>query len=352
MKFEEARENILSRISDTVKNIFPKLTKKFVNFKNSKMKYIIGHQNPDTDTICSALVYEDYLTQKGEEVKAYALGHLNNETKFVFEKFGVKAPDHVHEIPKNSEIILLDHNEETHSIHNINELDIVEIIDHHRVKIETDKPIRIHIEPLGSSCSIIAKKYLNNHLETGFISGVPILSKENASLLLAGIISDTLYFRSPTTTQEDKDIAKKLNEIAQIEDLEKFSLEMFNAKSDLGDMEVEELIRLDYKVYDFKGTKDFGFGLMESTNKDYGLNRKDEIIEKLKEIKEKDNLQGAYFMIIDILKEELYILCSDEEDSKLFIQLFNPQNQNRILFIDNLVSRKKQIIPVFQKHFA
>ena len=157
------------------------------------MKYIIGHQNPGTDTICSALVYEDYLTQKGEEVKAYALGHLNNETKFVFEKFGVKAPDHVHEIPKNSEIILLDHNEETHSIHNINELDIIEIIDHHRVKIETDKPIKIHIEPLGSSCSIIAKKYLEAGLPNS-----PILSKENASLLLAGIISD----RVPDVTEK------------------------------------------------------------------------------------------------------------------------------------------------------
>ena len=321
---------------------FLKLTKKFGNFRNSIMKYIIGHLNPDTDTICSALVYEDYLKQKGEEVKAYALGHLNNETKLVFKKFSVEKPEHVHEIPKNSKIILLDHNEETQSIHNINDLDIVEIIDHHKVKLETDKPIKIHIEPLGSSCSIIAKKYFQSNLE---------LTPTNASLLLAGIISDTLYFRSPTTTQEDKELAEKLNKIAKIEDLEKFSLEMFNAKSDLGDIDTEELIKLDYKIFNFAEGQKFGIGVMETTNKDFGLNRKDEIISKLKEIKEKDNLQGVYFSIIDILNEESYTLCADEEDCQLFMRLFNAKDQDRVLFVDNLVSRKKQIAPVFQKHF-
>lgn len=307
------------------------------------MKYIIGHLNPDTDTICSALVYEDYLKQKGIEAKAYALGHLNNETKFVFDKFGVIAPEHVHEIPANSEIILLDHNEETQSIHNIKDLDIVEIIDHHKIKIETDKPIRIHIEPLGSSCSIIAKKYFKSGRE---------ISKENASLLIAGIISDTLYFRSPTTTDQDKELTEKLNEIAQISDLEKFSLEMFNAKSNLGDISTEELIQLDYKVFDFAEGQKFGIGVMETTNKDFGLNRKDEIIIKLREIKEKENLQSVYFSIIDILNEESFTLCSDENDTKLFIELFKAENQNGVLYVNNLVSRKKQIAPVFQKHFS
>ncbi|MBU4480490.1 manganese-dependent inorganic pyrophosphatase [Patescibacteria group bacterium] len=318
------------------------------------MKYILGHLNPDTDTICSALVYEDFLKQKGVEAKAMALGHLNNETKFIFEKFSITAPDHVHELPHGSEIILLDHNEEKQSIKNVNNLDIVEIIDHHKVKIETDKPISILIKPLGSSCSIIAEKYL----ETGFPSeseklgvGHPTLSKTNASLLIAGIISDTLFFRSPTTTQTDKDLVEKLNQIAQIEDLEKFSLEMFDAKSDLGDMPIEEVVRLDYKVFDFGG-KNYGIGVMETTNKDYGINRKDEISAKLKEIKEKDNLAGVFFSIIDILEEKNYTLTSGDEETELFTELFNAENQNGILFVDKLISRKKQIVPKFEKHFT
>jgi len=304
------------------------------------MRYIIGHTNPDTDTICSAIVYQDFLNQRQVEAKALALGHLNNETKFIFEKFGVSAPDHVHELPHGSEIILLDHNEEKQSISNLGNLDIVEIIDHHKVKIETDKPISILIKPLGSSCSIIAEKYFENIAE---------LSKVNASLLIAGIISDTLFYRSPTTTQTDKDLVEKLNEIAHIEDLEKFSLEMFDAKSDLGDMNVEEIIKLDYKVFDFGG-KNYGIGVMETTNKNFGLNRKDEITAKLKEIKTKDGLAGVFFSIIDILEEKNYTLTSGGEETELFTKIFNAENKDMVLFVDKLVSRKKQIVPKFEEY--
>ncbi|MFC1645128.1 manganese-dependent inorganic pyrophosphatase [Patescibacteria group bacterium] len=305
------------------------------------MKHIIGHKNPDTDTICSAIVYEDFLTQKGVEAKAFALGRINNETRFVFEKYEVEEPEHITELPHGTEIILLDHNEESQSVSNLKDLDIVEIIDHHKLKIETDKPISIYIEPVGSSCTIIAKKY--------FESGTEI-SKTNAALLIAGIISDTLYFRSPTTTDIDREITEKLNEAAGIEDLEKFSLEMFSAKSDLGDISAEELVRLDYKMFEFGG-ENYGVGLMETTNKDYGLERKTEIIEKMKEIKEQDNLKGVFFSIIDILNEKSYTLTSGEEETELFIKLFGAQDQDGILFADKLVSRKKQIIPKFEEHF-
>src|SRR3989338_3440513 len=304
------------------------------------MLHIIGHKNPDTDTICSALVYADFLNQKGTEAKAYALGPLNKETKFVFEKFGEKDPEHIKELPKGTEIILLDHNEEGQSIDNIKDLDIVEIIDHHKVKIETDKPISIYIEPLGSSCSIIAKKYFETRTE---------LSKVNASLLIAGIISDTLFFRSPTTTQIDKDLVEKLNEIARIEDLEKFSLEMFNAKSDLGNMPVEEIIKLDYKIFEFAGNK-YGIGVMETTNKDYGLNRKDEITTKLKEIKTKDGLKAVFFSIVDILNEASYTLTSGDEETEMFTKIFGAVEKEGALFVDKLVSRKKQVVPRFQEY--
>lgn len=217
------------------------------------------------------------------------MGHLNNETKYLFEKLGLEAPEHIHELPHNTEIILLDHNEEKQSIQNLKDLDIVEIIDHHKVKLETDKPISILIKPLGSSCSIIAEKYFANSNIT--------LSQKDATLLLAGIISDTLFFRSPTTTETDKELVAKLNEIAKLDDLEKFSLELFNAKSDLGDMPVEEIIKLDYKVFDFGG-KNYGIGVMETTNKNYGLNRKDEILAKLKEIKTTDNLAGVFSQLL------------------------------------------------------
>ncbi len=302
------------------------------------MKHIIGHKNPDTDTTCSGIAYQNFLAKQGVESQAFALGRLNKETEFVLEQFGVDAPEQITELPHGTEIILLDHNEEKQSIDNIKDLDIVEIIDHHKVKIETDKPISIFIKPLGSSCSIIAEKYFDNNVE---------LTKAIAGLLLSGIISDTLFFRSPTTTDVDKELADKLNDIVGIDDLEEFSLQLFNAKSDLGDIEVEELIRLDYKSFTFKDGE-YGIGVMETTNVDFGLDRKDEIVAKLKEIKVSEGLQGVFFIIIDILNEKSYTLGAGDEEITLFTRLFEVENQEDVLFVDKLVSRKKQIIPAFE----
>lgn len=302
------------------------------------MKHIIGHKNPDTDTTCSGIAYQNFLAKQGIEAQAFSLGELNKETEFVLEQFGVEAPEQITELPHGTEIILLDHNEERQSIDNIKDLDIVEIIDHHKVKIETDKPISIFIKPLGSSCSIIAEKYFDTKTE---------LTKSIAGILLSGIISDTLFFRSPTTTDVDRELVEKLNDIVGIDDLEQFSLDLFNAKSDLGDIGTEDLIRLDYKTFDFSdGT--YGIGVMETTNIDFGLDRKDEIVAKLKEIKVKDGLQGVFFIIVDILNEKSYTLCADDDGIALFTRLFDVENQDGVLFVDNLVSRKKQIIPVFE----
>ncbi len=302
------------------------------------MKHIIGHKNPDTDTVCSAIAYEHFLKASGTDAKAFALGPLNNETKFVLDYFHIPEPEHITELPHGAEIILLDHNEEKQSIDNLNDLDIVEIIDHHKVKLETDKPIAIYIKPLGSSCSIIAEKYFESKTE---------LSKEIAGILLAGIVSDTLYFRSPTTTETDKALEEKLKTIAGVDDVEAFSLEMFNAKSDLGDIGTEDLIKLDYKVFTFKDGE-YGIGVMETTNVDFGLRRKEEIAKKLKEIKEKEGLKAVYFIIVDILNEKSYTLTSGEGETALFIKLFDAKDEHGVLFVDKLVSRKKQVVPVFE----
>ncbi len=302
------------------------------------MKNVIGHKNPDTDSVCSAVAYAEYLKQQGEEAQAFALGELNKETQFVFDKFKIKRPEIISELEVGSEVVLLDHNEIGQAIDNLAELDLVEVIDHHKVDLKTEKPISICVKPLGSSCSIIAEKYFAEEVE---------LDKKIAGLLLAGIISDTLFFRSPTTTDIDKQLVDKLNEIVGLENLEQFSLDMFKAKSDLGDISTEDLIRLDYKEFDFKDGR-YGIGVMETTDIDFGLKRKEEIFEKLAEIKERDNLKAVYFTIVDILNEKSYTLYSDEEAKNLFIKLFSAEDQDGVLFVDKLVSRKKQIVPVFE----
>jgi manganese-dependent inorganic pyrophosphatase len=302
------------------------------------MKHIIGHKNPDTDSVCSAVAYQDFLAKKNIEAKAFRLGDLNKETKLVFEKFGVEPPEKISGLSKNSEVVLVDHNEEKQAIDNLKELDVVEVLDHHKVDFKTDKPISILVKPIGSTCSILAEKYFEEEIE---------LDKKIAGLLLAGIISDTLFFRSPTTTDVDRKLADKLVEVVGVDDLEALSLEMFNAKSDLGDIEVGDLIKLDYKTFTFKDG-DYGIGVMETTNVDYGLDRKDEILNKLVEIKEEDGLKGVYFVIVDILNEKGYALYSGNDEKELFTKLFKAEDQEGVLFVDKLVSRKKQIVPVFE----
>lgn len=305
------------------------------------MKSIIGHRNPDTDTVCSAIAYQNLLKTRNIEAKAFALGEINNETKFVLEKFQVDFPEVINNLPKDSEIILVDHNEEGQSIENFNDLNVVEVIDHHKANIQTDKPIRIHIEPLGSSCSIIAKKFLAKNIE---------IPEKIASILMAGIVSDTLFFRSPTTTETDKELVEKLNKIAGIKNLENFSLKMFDAKSDVKDLTTEELVKLDYKNFNFSGHK-IGIGVMETTNKDFGLERKEEIVEILKKIKEDDKLEAVYFSVIDILKEENYTLSSGDKEKEQFIEIFASRKQKGVLYNKGLVSRKKEIVPQLENYF-
>lgn len=302
------------------------------------MKHIVGHKNPDTDTVCSALGYQKFLELKGEESKAFALGNMNNETRFVLENFSVDAPEIISELPHDSEIVLMDHNEEGQSIDNVNDLDIVEIIDHHKIKLQTDKPISIHIEPLGSSCSIVAKKFFQKEFE---------IPKEIAGILLSGIISDTLFFRSPTTTDKDKELVEKLNEIVSIDDLEAYSMKMFDAKSDINEIETADLVRMDYKVFEFGGDN-YGIGVIETTNKDFALDRKDEIVENIIRVKQEDQLKGVFLSVIDILKKESFTLCSGDEEVKLFIEMFSAEDQDGVLYVPNMVSRKKEIVPVFE----
>jgi manganese-dependent inorganic pyrophosphatase len=302
-------------------------------------KHIIGHKSPDTDTTCSSIAYGELLSQKGEDVKVIKLGELNNETKFVLEKFGIEEPETLSVLEDGSQIILMDHNEAKQSIDGREKLKIVQIIDHHRFDFSVKEPLMIRAEPLGSTCSIVAKMYFESGLN---------LSKEIAGILISSILSDTLNFKSATTTKEDKEIVAKLNEIVKIEDLNSFALEMFNAKSDLGDIDVDELVKLDYKIFEING-KRVGVGVMETTNPDYGLDRKEEIIAELKRVEKEDSLDFVFFSIIDILKEINFTLFSNEAGEDLLKRGFNATVESEVASLGRILSRKKQIIPKFEE---
>jgi manganese-dependent inorganic pyrophosphatase len=305
------------------------------------MKHIVSHKNPDTDTIVAAITYAKLLNKQGIEAKPVRIGVLNKETEFLLKELNIEAPQLVQTLPEGTEIVLVDHNEKTQSIDNIDELNLTGIIDHHKFDLKTSGPLNIRAEIIGSTASIIAKLYNEANIE---------IPKIDAKLLISAILSDTLYYRSPTTTQQDRKIVQDLNKIAQYEDLEQHSLDLFAAKSNLGDIEVEKMIKLDYKQFNFGG-KDYAIGVMETTNAQYGLDRKEEIIEKLAQIKTNDKLAGVFYSIVDILNEENTMFTSGAKELELLKEIFGAEIKNNEAHLGNILSRKKQIVPKFEAHF-
>ena len=254
--------------------------------------YVFGHKNPDTDSILAPLVYAQFLRDQGHDAEAVKIGPINNESAFILEYVGVEKPRRVDTLPAGSKIFLVDHSEKAQTIDNIHELDLVGIVDHHNLGgLSSAKPLFARIEPLACTMSVMWKVFKDH-------SYVP--SQDMAKLMISAIISDTLFYRSPTTTEEDKKIIQELNTIAQIEDLEKYSLDMFNAKSDLGDISAEDILTKDFKEYEINGTR-LAIGVMETTNPGYALNRKDEILAAMQRVKDRDELNFILFTAIDIL---------------------------------------------------
>ncbi len=296
---------------------------------------IVGHKNPDTDSIISAIVAQEFFSKVlSKDAKAYRAGGLNNETKFILEKFGVEIPELVTSTDENDSVALVDHNESSQIFDGLNYSNVDYIIDHHKIAVVTEKPIFFRSEPIGSTSSLIAKMFFEKNAE---------ISETSAKLLLAGILSDTLNFVSPTTTEEDKEIAMKLNAIAKL-DTEEFVAEMFKAKSSLEGISIEELISLDYKAFEM-GAYKVGVGTWETTGPESVNLKKAEILEALTSKKDSDKLDRMFFMVVDILKQNCQLYIIGEEEKALAEKVFGGNVEDGIMFLPGVVSRKKQIIP-------
>lgn len=298
--------------------------------------YIVGHKNPDTDSIVSAIALEYLEGQLGKDYKAARAGEINKETKLVLSKFSTKELELISDGEK--QVILVDHNEPGQIHENIKEEEIIGILDHHKLGgLITPSPISVKIKTVGSTSTIIAGKF--------FKKGVSP-TKEIASILLCGILSDTLKFTSPTATDKDKKIAEELNKIAEL-DLDQVANEMFEAKSDISDITTEDLLSKDYKVFDMSGKK-VGIGVWETVSPKTILERKEEIIEKLRELRDKDGLDLVYFASVDILSGNSDLFIADDEENNIAEKAFGQSASENIMHLEGVVSRKKQITPMIE----
>lgn len=311
------------------------------------MLAVFGHLNPDTDAISAAMVYARLLTRQGTEARAYRLGEPNFETAYLLRELGLEAPPLLTELPAGSKVALVDHNESAQSLPGLLELDVTRVVDHHKLgDLTTTNPPYLRFEPVGCTGTIL----LALHREAGLS-----VDPQDARLLLSAILSDTLHFRSPTTTPQDREAVAFLAPVAGIENVEAYALAMFAAKSDLGDTPAETLLRMDYKVFPFGDPaqpQNWGLGVIETTNPAYVFGRQQELLTAMDQVKAEDSLSGVLLSVVDILNETNRTLVLGATEAKVLREAFGVEAEGQVADLGARISRKKQVVPTLEKYFA
>ncbi len=295
---------------------------------------VFGHKSPDTDTITSSVVMANLEKMLGNDAIACRLGNLNKETKFVFDYLGMEEPKLIEKVEKGQNVILVDHNESKQSADGINEANILKVVDHHSIDFKTGYPLFYHAEPVGCTATILYKLYNQNNIE---------IEKNMAILMLSAIISDTLLFKSPTCTNQDKEVAQKLNEIAKL-DIEKYGMEMLKAGTDLSDFSEEELIGLDAKEFEI-ANKNVVVAQINVVDINDVMLKKDKLEVAIKKVISEKNLGLFFFAITDIINSNSQVIAIGEMTS-IVEKAYNVKLNNNTALLEGVVSRKKQIIPV------
>ncbi len=300
---------------------------------------IFGHKSPDTDTICSAIVMENLQKKLGKEVEAVRLGNLNKETEYVLNYLGVNAPRMIEKVEDGQEVILVDHNEFSQSVDNIENAKIKMVVDHHRIcDFQTSEPLYYRAEPVGCTCTILYKLYKENNVE---------IDKKIASLMMSAIISDTLLLKSPTKTVEDENAVKELEKISGL-NAQVYGLDMLKAGTDLSGFTADELISLDCKVCTLKD-KNAKVAQVNTADINDMMNRKEEIEQAINADIKKNNLDLFVFAITDIINSNSQAIVLGK-NTDIFEKGFNKKLEDNTAFLPGVVSRKKQILPVLQEN--
>lgn len=306
------------------------------------MVYVLGHKNPDTDSICSAIALAYFL-----DATPAKLGSLNPETSFVLEKYSFEEPITLTRA-KGSQLYLVDHSERFQTIDDLEEGDLVGIIDHHKIGISTSSPIIYISKPLGSTASIIAELFFRKNLD--YIGAKnKELPPNIAGIMLSAILSDTVLFKSPTTTTLDQELALELAKIAKIDNILAYGMEMLAAKSSISTLSATEIFNTDYKEFSMNGSK-VGISQVEVVDPSELESKKTEILDIMKREFDLKNLDLILFAITDITKEGSEVLVYGNK--KLFERAFSVKLLNNAVFIPGMMSRKKQIVPSLEKIYT
>jgi manganese-dependent inorganic pyrophosphatase len=298
---------------------------------------VFGHKSPDTDSTGSPIIWAWYLnTVKGIAAAPKLLGEPNTEAAFVLKRWNLDKPEIISGVDAGAPVVIVDTNNPAELPDGINVADITAIIDHHKLVggLETKGPIDITIRPLACTATIMVD------LMGDDAAKMPEAIKGAA---LSCILSDTLEFRSPTTTDHDRAVAEKLAADLGV-DIASYAAELFEAKSDISAFSDAELLRMDSKEYEVGG-KQFRVSVLETTSPKLILDRKDSLMASMVDVAQEDGADQVLLFVVDILNEEATLLVPNDLVKAVAEKSFGATVTEDTVVLPGIMSRKKQIIP-------
>lgn len=302
---------------------------------------VFGHQNPDTDAIGAAIAFAELQKALGKDAEAVALGAPSEETQYALDHFGLTAPRIVETVAnETTDVMLVDHNEFQQSVADIAEVNILSVVDHHRIaNFETANPLYYRAEPVGCTSTIVFKMYKEHTID---------IPQAVAGMMLSAIVSDTLLFKSPTCTEEDIQAAKALAELADV-DLEAYGLEMLKAGTKLSDKTVETLLDLDAKSFPM-GDKNVRIAQVNTVDLAEVFERQAELEAAMSKANTDNGYDLFLLVVTNILDSDSELLVVGEPKANVE-QAFNVALENNRAFLQGVVSRKKQVVPQLTESF-
>ena len=298
---------------------------------------VFGHKSPDTDSTGSPILWAWYLNEiKGEKAEAVLLGEPNTEAKFMLDRWELPKPRIIEDVEAGTPCVIVDTNNPAELPSGINDADVTAIIDHHKLVggLETKGPIDMTIRPLACTATLMVD------LMGEDAGKMPDWAKGAA---LTCILSDTLEFRSPTTTAHDREVAESLASDLGIT-ITDYAADMFAAKSDVSAFSDAELLRMDSKEYKVGDTA-FRVSVLETTAPDSVLSRKDNLIQSMTDVAAEDGVDQVLLFVVDILQEEATLLVPNDLVKSVAEKSFGAQVSGDSVVLPGIMSRKKQIIP-------
>ncbi|WP_282920756.1 manganese-dependent inorganic pyrophosphatase [Ignavigranum ruoffiae] len=305
-------------------------------------KYLIfGHKNPDTDAISAAIAMSYFLEKSGEEAEPVALGPVNDETAFALKKFNCEAPRVVSQVSQEvSHVALVDHNEPQQSVEDLGQVQVDYVVDHHRIQgFETAQPLYYRAEPIGCTSTILYKLFKEHDFD---------IPQAIAGLMLSAIISDTLLFKSPTSTHQDKDAAVELAKIADV-NLEEYGLELLKSGTNLDSKSEADIVNGDAKNFTMAG-RNVRVSQVNVVGFDDILTRKDALLTQMKADMDAYNYDLSLLVITDILESTSLGLVQGK-DAEFVEKAFAGQISDQAISLPGVVSRKKQVVPQLTQAF-